>query len=215
MEVFFLFCLFFYFLCRIARMQRRSMQAPGCRSSRSLCTQLSRCVRAEMSKDCTRRLALAKSKVCVARVHLCVVQSINLTASFGMVLVKWTNTANNIHPVIDFTFVARFHWDWLRIRASRQSRAGPEDWRAHGGWMSQASPGAAQGWGGWDDWFPSLVIQQYNYQIHIIMWICLPQSTMCKCRQTVPFQRNSLSTFEQIDYVRRLRHGWFGAAWPA
>lgn len=57
----------FFFFSRIVKMQRRSIQAPGCRSSRSSCTLLSRCARAEMSKDCTRRLALAKSKVCVAR----------------------------------------------------------------------------------------------------------------------------------------------------
>lgn len=149
-----------FFSSRIVRMQRRSMQVPGCHSSRSLCTLLSRCARAEMWKDCTRRLALARSKVCVARVHLRVVQSISVIAVFGTVLVKWTSTPNDIHPVMDFTFVARFHWDWLRIRASWQSRAGAEDWRTHGGRVSQASPGAAQGWGGWNGWVPSLVIWQ-------------------------------------------------------
>lgn len=59
-----------------------------------------------------------------------------------------TNTPNDIHPVMDYAFVARFHWDRLRIRASREARAGAEDRWAHSGRMPPTSTGAAQGWGG-------------------------------------------------------------------
>lgn len=51
-------------------------------------------------------------------------------------------------PCYFFTFVTRFHWDWLRLWASWGSRSCAENWGAHSERMPPPSVGAAQGPGG-------------------------------------------------------------------